>query len=174
MMALARFLRRLHSARHRERLDAELREEIAEHAERRAQALIVEGMAPDEARRRAAIAVGNATRLREEARAVWGFPGMQDLRYGLRVLRRSPVFTSVAVLSLAIGIGAAAAVFSLADAFLLRPLAVRNPDSLVLLRGDPMALAIAGAILLLASALAGYLPARRASRVDPIVALRAE
>lgn len=69
---------------------------------------------------------------------MWRFPSaetvMQDVRYGLRMLRRSPMFTAVAVLSLGIGIGAAAAVFSLADAMLVRKLPVPAPDDLVLLR----------------------------------------
>ncbi len=69
---------------------------------------------------------------------MWGFPTidslMQDVRYGVRQVRRAPVFTLVAVLSLAIGIGASAAVFSLADAALFRTLAVRDPGSLVVIR----------------------------------------
>ena len=74
------------------------------------------------------------TRVREELRDGWGFPRleslMQDVRYGARILRRAPGFTMVAVLSLSLGIGAAAAVFNLADAVLFRPLSVRDPDSL--------------------------------------------
>ena len=69
---------------------------------------------------------------------MWGFPRLdsliQDLQYGVRLLRRTPTFTAVAVLSLAIGIGAAAAVFSLADAVFLRTLPVRDPDSLVVIK----------------------------------------
>jgi hypothetical protein len=67
-----------------------------------------------------------------------GFPSLdslaQDARYGTRLLRRSPTFTIIAVLSLAIGIGATAAVFSLADTLLFRKLPVRNPDELVIVR----------------------------------------
>ena len=69
---------------------------------------------------------------------MWGVPSLeslwQDVRYGVRILRRSPMFTVVSVLSLAIGIGASAAVFSLADAVLLRKLPVENPDELVILQ----------------------------------------
>jgi len=93
---------------------------------------------PGEARRRAAIAVGSSVRLREDARALWGFPTLdsliQDVRYGVRQIARAPGFSAVAILSLGIGIGAAAAVFSLADAALLRQMAVRDPGSLVVLK----------------------------------------
>ena len=69
---------------------------------------------------------------------MWGFPSLetigQDVRYGVRLLRRSPAFTAVSVLSLAIGIGASSAVFSLADAVMLRKLPVHNPDELAVLR----------------------------------------
>jgi len=94
---------------------------------------------PDtEARRRAAIEVGNITKLREEAREAWGFPRLdgivQDLRYGVRVLRRSMALTIIAVASLAIGIGSSAAVFNLADAVLFRKLPVADPDGLVVMK----------------------------------------
>jgi predicted permease len=122
----------------RGRLDDELREEMAQHVAWKTQALIDEGVPAGEARRRAAIAVGNVTRLREESRGIWGFPSLdsvgQDLRYGARQMRRAPLFTAVAVMSLAIGIGASASVFSLADTLLFRKLAVSDPDSLVVLK----------------------------------------
>ena len=77
---------------------------------------------------------GNVTVKREESREMWGFPSLdtivQDLRYGLRLLGRSPVFTVISVLSLAIGIGSTAAVFSLADALVLQKLPVKAPDEL--------------------------------------------
>jgi predicted permease len=82
--------------------------------------------------------MGNVTRLREESRGIWGFPTLdsiaQDLRYGARQMRRAPMFTVVAILSLAVGIGASASVFSLADALLFRKLAVADPDSLVVFK----------------------------------------
>ena len=81
---------------------------------------------------------GNVTIIREESRTMWGFPSLdtllQDTRFGLRLLWRAPGFTIAAVASLAIGIGAAAAVFSLADSLILRSLPVQNPQDLVLFR----------------------------------------
>lgn len=71
--ALTRALRHLRAALRRSRLDDDLREEMAQHAEWRAQALVDEGLPAEEARRRAAIAIGNVTRLREDARDMWGF-----------------------------------------------------------------------------------------------------
>ena len=130
--------RRLRAWLHRNRLEAELREELAQHAAWKTESLMAEGVDEPEARRRAAVAVGNATRHRERARGIWGFPSidslLQDVRYGARVLTRSPAFTGFAVASLAIGIGAGAAVFSLADTVLFRTMAVRDPASLVLMR----------------------------------------
>ena len=119
----------------RDRLDDELREELTQHRDWTAARLVAEGIPEDEARRRAAVRTGNPTRLREQSRAIWGFPTFdtvaQDLRYGLRLLLKSPAFTLTAILSLGIGIGATAAVFSLANAVLLQSMPVRDPASLV-------------------------------------------
>ena len=122
----------------RRRLDDELRDELEQHVRWKAQQLEDAGVPADEARRQAALAVGNVSRLREDARAVWGFPRLdtiaQDLRYGLRLLRRAPAFSAIAVASLAIGVGATAAVFSLADAVLLKTMPVTDPASLVVIK----------------------------------------
>ena len=133
-----RMLRHLRAWVRRGRLDDDLREELAQHVAWKTEALVNDGIPEAEARRRAAVEVGNLTRLREQSRAIWGFPSvdslLQDVRYGVRQMRRAPLFTAVAVLSLAIGIGASAAVFSLADAMLFKKLPVSDPDSLVVLR----------------------------------------
>ena len=108
----------------RARLDDELREELAQHVAWKAERLIADGIPEGEARRRAALEVGNVTRLREESRAIWGFAHLdsvaQDVRYALRQMRRAPVVAAVAVASLAIAIGAGTAVFDLAQAALYR------------------------------------------------------
>lgn len=122
----------------RGRLDDEMREELAQHAAWKAEQLEAEGLPPGEARRQALLAVGNATRLRERSRAVWGFPALdsvtQDIRYGMRQIVRAPTFSAVAILSLAIGVGATTAVFSLAHAVLLQTMPMRDPARLFVLK----------------------------------------
>ena len=134
-----RLLRHLWTFLRRDTLDDQMREELAQHRAWKAEEFEAGGLPPEEARRAAAAAVGNLTRLREDSRAVWGFPTLdgigQDVRYGLRQIARAPAFSAVAILSLAIGIGAGTAVFSLADALLFRKLpAVRDPDGLAVFK----------------------------------------
>ena len=124
------FLRRLVNVLRPERLSRELDREIAVHLEEQAAELEAAGLSAEEARRR----FGNATLQKEQAYeagslALLGALGT-DLRYALRQLRASPGFAAVAVLSLALGIGANTALFSLADALVFRTLPVSHPEEL--------------------------------------------
>ena len=130
-------IRRLRAIATRRRLDDELAVEIRSHLEMRTQSLVERGLDPRDAAAEARRQFGNVTLKREDAREHWSVRALdgllQDVRFGARLMRRSPAFTAVAVLSLGVGIGASAAVFSLADAVLFRKLPVRAPDELVTL-----------------------------------------
>jgi predicted permease len=116
------------------RVHRELAEEIEAHIAERIDDLVDAGMSPKEARQKALRDFGNAALYLESSREVWSCRWLedlaQDLRYAARGLRRSPVFTAVIVLSLALGIGANTAIFTLMDAVMWRSLPVKEPTQL--------------------------------------------
>lgn len=118
-----------------ERRNDDLDREVQNHLDLEADEQRERGLSAEEARHAARRALGNPTRIKEITREIWGFMSIdrirQDLRYALRTMRSTPALTTVALLSLGLGIGANTAIFSLLNAVILRDLPVHNPEQLV-------------------------------------------
>ena len=137
------FLHRLWSWLRRGVLARNLAAEMELHIELKAQEYEARGMTPEHARRHARLAFGSPQLAAERSRERWSFPLVEnifrDLRYALRQVARHPGFATVVVLTLALGIGANSAIFSVVDAFLLKSLPVRHPEQLVRIGIRPQA-----------------------------------
>src|SRR6185369_10277219 len=136
MTGLRIFLSKLRGLFRKRRLEQEMADEIAAHLEMQIEDHVRQGMSPEEARYLALRKFGGVEQIKEIHRERRSLPALEtllrDLNYGFRMLRRTPAVTAVAILSLALGIGANTALFSVVDAVLLKTLPVDNPDQLVL------------------------------------------
>jgi putative ABC transport system permease protein len=122
----------------RDAVEAELDEELREHFERQVETYIAAGLTCEEAQRRTRLEFGGLDQVKEECRDARGVSFtetlLQDIRFSLRLLRKTPTITAIALLSLALGIGANTAIFSLIDAVMLRMLPVPSPEELLQVR----------------------------------------
>lgn len=135
MTILADIIERVRSIIFHRRDERELAEELAFHADMQAEHLEQQGLAESEARRRSALALGGVERIKEDVRDARGTRGLhdvtRDIAFAVRTLSRDPGFATVAILTLAVGIGGTTAVYSAVDAVLLQPLPYAQPARLV-------------------------------------------
>jgi predicted permease len=135
MSLFGEFGRRLQMLLHRGRFQRDLEDEMRLHLELRREEQIASGLSAEAARQAAQRRFGNTTRIKEKSLLAWGWSWLetllQDAAYGVRSMLRTPAVTVVALISLALGIGANTAIFSFLDAVMLRSLPVRDPHRLV-------------------------------------------
>ena len=140
MKFLRRFLARFNNFATRRQNDQRLREEMEEHLAQQTAENLRAGMAPEEARRQAVLKFGAVEAVREEYHAEQGLPFVENLlldtRFSLRLFGKSPGFAAVAILTMAVGLGATTAIFSLVNATLLHPLSYPQPEQLVRIEDD--------------------------------------